>query len=479
MATACESGRFAISSLAVIGLALSQDASSAPWDFSGDVEVGVIYTDNLRLAPSGSEVDEMIYRVSPAIRATTEGDRLTANLAYSAEALFYDDTEDVDDIFHVLDASFTTAVVRNALFFYGSAINYQTFASADGGFPTTNVPLTSNRVDSRELEARPYWQQDLGFADVLVELSYVDTDFDEVSTDFGDDLTAQDNVLQRSSFSLHNHEQEQGIAWGLGYEYTRVEYEDAIPWDYQKASADLGFWVNGTMRIFGGGGLESSFDNIFDPALEDEFWEVGFQLRPNQRMDLEVAAGERTFGNSARVQLSYRHRRGNTFITYTERPSTRGGLGSGQRPLVGFGALDGLLNRPGDTDRFIQKRGEWQTSIELAKTSLTVRAFVEQREQRTSADGIPLEEEDLTGASIDWSWRLSNKSQVGLTLDYSTRETNSLDLELGTALASYVYQFTQRLGIVLAVQHSQEDNDLSREGGYVENQYQVLLRTSF
>ena len=144
-------------------------AVSAPWDYGVTVDLGVIHTDNVFLASDGQEETEVVYTIVPEFFLTKDDARLTANLRYRPEAYFYSDFSDADDVFHVLDASLTSALVRDRFFVYLGAVNYQSIITPDGRFPTSNLPISRNRVDSRILTARPYWQQRLGQANLLLE----------------------------------------------------------------------------------------------------------------------------------------------------------------------------------------------------------------------------------------------------------------------------------------------------------------------
>ena len=371
----------------------------------------------------------------------------------------------------------TAAVVPDALFVFANALHYQSIVSPEFGFPTSNLPITDNRVDSTILELRPYWEQDLGFADILLEYSYVDSRFEDPpdfpSSEF------QDNVAQSGNFVFNNREQQQGFAWGLEYEYRQVEYELANDWEYQRAAVDLGYWFNGVTRVFVLGGAESPYDDFFESKLEDEFWEVGFQYVPSQRLNLELAAGERGYGDSYRARISYQLRRGQTELEYTEEALTRAEIAVDRRPIFIPDNLDGFLDRPGDFDRFIQKRGQWQTTIELAKSQITLRAFSEERDQRTTDSGLELPDELFYGAAFRWAWQLGVNSTLGMTADIVHSEVDNAESDLTRLALDYTLRLSQKLSIVMLAQRSEEDGEDVFGLDYTENQYHLMLRTEF
>ena len=115
-------------------------------------------------------------------------------------------------------------------------------------------------------------------------------------------------------------------------------------------------------------GAETSFDDYFEPDMDADFWEAGFQYEPNPRLSLELAAGDRSYGTSMRGNFSYELRRGDITVTYDEEPNNRSELMMDRHPLTSQDNLDGLLDRPGESDRFVRKRGEFRANVELSKS---------------------------------------------------------------------------------------------------------------
>lgn len=457
-------------SMLLVGL-FSAAASAEPWDYGVIVELGAIRTDNVFLARDGLEESETVFTVVPEFFLATDGDRLEVDMRYRPEAYFYSDFSDSDDVYHSLDAAATITLVKERLFLYASAVNYQSIISPDGVFPTTNLPISENRVDSRTLEARPYWQQQLGVADLLIEVGYRDVDYDDTSLQY--------NNEKYGSFSLGTIDRQDGFAWAVDYNYRRMEYEISMPWEYQRASLDLGIWIDGRTRVFAVGGAETAWDNLFDSSMDDEFWEAGVQYKPSPRLDLELAAGNRSYGNSFRGNFSYVLRRGDISLSYNEGPATRGELAFDRRPINQPDNLDNILDRPGTDDRFIQRRVELASNIKLSKSDLNLRVFSEQRDRRTTADGSPLEDEEYSGLALQWSWDVGAKTTLGVLADVSQRDQEDVKEHLMRVRIDLGYEITPRLSAGLAVMNSEQDGRGSNSFDYTENQLILSLRTEF
>jgi uncharacterized protein (PEP-CTERM system associated) len=123
-----------------------------------------------------------------------------------------------------------------------------------------------------------------------------------------------------------------------------------------------------------------------------------------------VAAGERTFGSSRRATLAVTYRHGRTEATYAEEPTTQGRDSYGGLLLPT--SFTDYLSRAGAVERYISKRMQWSTSYELNRTSLTVTAFDESREQRTRIDGLPLPDESQRGVSLSATRRLGARTDL-------------------------------------------------------------------
>lgn len=456
----------------VASLLLSSMVSiAAPAEYGVIVDLGIIHTDNVFLSANSLEESETVYTIAPEFFLIKDSERLTADLRYRPEAYFYSNFDDADDVFHSLDASLTAALVKEKLFLDVSAVNYQSIITPEGQFPTSNLPISGNRIDSRTFGISPYWQHRIGQADILAKVGYRDAEYDS-------DLYQAHNE-RYGLLQLNNIESQQGLAWGLDYQYRRMEYEISIPWEFQRAAANLGVWVNSGMRIFVVGGVETSFDDIYTPNMDEDFWEAGFQYKPNQRMNLEFATGERSYGTSFRGDFSYVLRRGDISITYNEGPSTRGDLAFERRPITNTDNLDNILDQPGQTDRFIRRRAEFRMTIELSKSDLTLRVFAEERDERTTADGVALEDEKYSGLALRWSWNVGTKTTFGLGTDIAERDQSGRRDKLLRVNVDLAYKFSERLSVRLEGVHSSQDATASNNFDYDENQIRLMLRTEF
>ena len=450
--------------------ALSGPSAADPWEYGLTLELGAIHSDNIFLAQEGLEESETVYLVSPRISLFKESERIKANINYQPQAIFYESIEDADEIYHVLDAALQTVLLRDRFFIDFSAVNFQVISGAENQFPTSNIPISAQRADTMIWSVTPRWQQQFGTAEALVEATYRQINFD--------DPDALDSDEKSGRLRLDNYKQQQGMSWAVQYEYLRLDYDSqALPWEYQQAMAELGFWVSGGLRLFVSGGIETPYDAFLEPDMEDDFWEAGFAYNPDERLQMEFAVGERSFGSTLRGRLAYQMRRGTTELTYNEGPSTQNYALSGRRPIEQTDNLDDFLTDLDNNDKFIRKRAEWLNTIDLNKTSITLRLFREEREQTVTLTGDPQPDEYYRGAALRIGWDAGAKLSLGLTGDIADRDSGNSDAELTRFGFDVAYKLSRRFTLTASVQRSEEESTGTGFGNYTENQYRLTLLT--
>jgi hypothetical protein len=177
------------------------------------------------------------------------------------------------------------------------------------------------------------------------------------------------------------------------------------------------------MRLFGGAGYESPWDDPRNDSLDEGVWEAGFAYESGGRMSAEFAVGDRSFGQTWRGSLDFDFNTIKMRFSYSETPTTQAlqrfrGPDTGDSPSQ---PTEDLIVA-GGTDRFIARRLDWFTSVELSKTTLTLNVFSSDWTDRTNAAGDPLPDENNAGVVVSLNYELGVKTSVRLSGSYSTRE---------------------------------------------------------
>ena len=123
-------------------------AGAVDWEFDTALTASLIHTNNVALAPADNEQSDTIMLLSPVFSLTGESNRLDLDFRYNPQGVFYDNTDDADQVFHVLDGSLTGEVMDDRLFVTFKADKFQTIVTPEGEIPQDNDPATKTRADS-------------------------------------------------------------------------------------------------------------------------------------------------------------------------------------------------------------------------------------------------------------------------------------------------------------------------------------------
>lgn len=450
-------------------------------EFEPSVTLGVSYTDNVSLAEDDPQ-DEVIFSAQPAFLFKHEGERLNADAAYVLQAFHFND-RGTNEVFHQYNAVARAALIPEALFLELGANRFQSIVDPTREIPQGNLPITSNRIDRDNYYAALEINRQFGSNVImLARYTYDWINFgDEPDDEPGPFNNTRDSEGESAEFSIDNYQRNAGLTWALRYNWQTNEFADRAgaqelpPWEYQRAWAELGFWVSGNLRFFASGGKESPWAEPFNPDLEDDFWEVGFAVSSGERLNAEFAAGERTFGESYRGNLTFNFRRGSTTLSYSQRPTIEnrnpyqlfGPLGAGIGSLsTDFGALtdrDGLgnlLSRPGSAQRFVLNEFVWTIAFNLSRTNLEIGVFDAERTEQTNAFGIPLPDGTQRGVLGSMDYTLGAKTTLRARASWSERSiVEGASGDLISAGAEIDYRLGARTRLMLQYRYIAEDSD--------------------
>ena len=437
-------------------LLLGSAASAQGVDFQGTIRVGALKTDNVFLVTAPDETDETIFQISPSLSLDYENQRMNAVIRYQFNWYDYSDL-DTSNEYHRYDAALTGQLVPDTLFLEVGGSRSQSIVDPDAVIPTGALPISGNLTDRDEYFVNPRFEKTFGRSvTVTADYRYADVRFDE--SDLEDPLFIQDNTNESASFELENYERGQGLTWAAAYEWEETEYELSLPWEFQIATVELGFWANGSTRIFASGGLESTWDDPIDRSLEDDFWEAGFAYRNGDRISAEFAAGERSFGSSWRGNLDFTFQRGELAFSYAETPTTVGWDRFNPGNLLDPEEPDDLLARPGNAERYISNRGQASLNLNFRRTELGFVIFDEERTGRYSADGTPLGDETQNGASASFSWQAGARTEFAASGSIYNRETETAgETEYLKATISASYRVGSSVFLTLGYDYYEQD----------------------
>ena len=116
------------------------------WRFTPSLGIDETYSDNINLAPAGSQVSDFVTTISPALRLTRYGARVTATFDYNPQLLYYSRGSNGVQVRNYLDAVANAALIENFLYFDAAVAITQGNVSPFGTLGDNTVNGSANCV---------------------------------------------------------------------------------------------------------------------------------------------------------------------------------------------------------------------------------------------------------------------------------------------------------------------------------------------
>jgi uncharacterized protein (PEP-CTERM system associated) len=279
----------------VAGAAL--DAAAANVTIQPAVRTRATVTDNVNLAPRGSERSDVYLEVSPSIGLRRTGPRLRFDVGYQFSGYLHAREEAQDDSFHNLRASATAEAIDNFLWIDAGANVNQQFFSPIGAQPGDLGLQSANRYTSYSYFVSPYIRGVLP-REVQYGLRY--------RASWSDSNQAVLAAARVEEISGTMDSPTRRFGWGLDAYAQRTTFRDQEPLEQSLVRGRLNYSVNpdliATLRL----GYERN-----DYAFADysgEIYGAGVDWRPTPRTSVNGFWEERFFGSSYALDVSHRRR---------------------------------------------------------------------------------------------------------------------------------------------------------------------------
>ena len=282
----------------------------------------LMWLDNLNLAgPGEAKQEDYIAQVTPGLRLNHQGQRFNAYLDYQLQALFYQDDSDLNDVLHNANLSADITAVEDWFVVGLDGSYFQSLVDPERPQNANNLFNVGNTSDTAAGRITPELRHRFGGVqlDALYSVGIVDYREDSDAATLLDDSRNDEGSAQLSSA-----DKEAPVTWVARYEYQHTDYDISLPFEYERALAEIGVRVASGLRLIGRGGSESDpFDVPSDGGLEESFWAAGFLWRRGERFELRVLGGERFFGTSWEALLRSKGRVLQLELGYDELPTTQ------------------------------------------------------------------------------------------------------------------------------------------------------------
>ncbi len=454
------------------------------WQISTGVTLRETYTDNVDLAPEGSEKSDFITDITPrlSIRSGTEGrGRIQFDLDYRLQTFSIGGSGADRSINHELQAAGTAELLEEMAFVDFRATVGQANITNTGRVSDENFSRTGNRTDVVTYSISPYLRHHLG--------NYADTELRYTRDDVTNDGVSADSSANAIDAEVVSGTRFARVPWSARYSRQKIDNSDGSTSKFQSVDGTARYLFTRKYGTFLTLGVD---DNDFATSRSESdgfFWRLGGTWTPSPRTSLEVGYGEQFSGSSLSVDFSHRQRRTVWGVSYSEDVSTTREIQLERIlvPLVdAFGDpipidetgtailvpidLETLTN-----EVLVRTRFEGSFAARGRRTNLNVTAFHEDRQFQLSGD-----EETVLGTRVSLDRQLSRRTRARASGSWQQtdfrdriREDDRFDTRL-----DLTHQFGRNVNGSLSYAYTHQDsNDAASE--FKENRVSASFSVIF
>lgn len=328
-----------MSAVLAVGMLVSDGASSADWTITPTLNIRETYTDNVRLAPRGQEQSEWVTEIDPGISVHARGARLQLQANYAYQQRLYKNNSDANGHNHALNSSGLLDVWNRNLFIQASANIAQQNVSPLGVQSDSNINLTGNRYETRQVNVSPYWVSRLG-SWANLQARYTWNQAESTGT-----TSALDSESQGINLSISSGPAFSTIGWSTAYSRQEIESSNNqfTQRELESTSASLQYRLFPTLSLTGTVGREDNSYGSVRGSSSGSFWNAGVDWRPSSRTQARATLGEAIFGKTYSLDASHRTRLTTWTVGYSESIVATPGTFSVPSSVSTAAILDGLF----------------------------------------------------------------------------------------------------------------------------------------
>lgn len=439
-------------SAGVVGVALllAQASHAAEWRFVPSVIVTETYTDNLRLAPRGSEQSDFVTQITPGFTVTNNGPRLQVRASYGLQSTLYANSDAATNFSSMLDGTVNATLIKDLFLLDARASVGQQNISAFGPQASSNINVTGNRTDVRTYSISPYLVHRFdNFADSRLRYTH-------------ESLGANSALLSNSStdrvqLDVNSGSAFRNVSWGIHGYTEKARYTNSDSVDRSTLSANGAYRILPTFQLTATGGYEKFTYQAPTEQPSGAFYTAGFIWTPTSRTNVTASAGHRFFGPTYALAASHRARNAVISVNYNEDITTSqeqfltgavidtagqlNTLYSSRIPdpllrqqlvnaLISQSGLPSSLANPvnGFTNRyFLQKSLQASVAVTGARSTVVGTVFSTRREAaQAQLSPVPGLDDNTRQAGVTGSWNLRLSPRTNALANVNYTHTTSL-----------------------------------------------------
>lgn len=464
---------YALPAIAMLG---ADDVGAAAVSIHPSLQTSVSFADNIALAGSGNEEDEVVFIVTPTISVRGDGSRARVDLRYGLDSLYYFDEPSRSNNRHLLQGSANAVLAENMAYISGTGwVRHQ---SVDPGTNAGlgNLAVTESVGQVATWTLSPYLQHQFGAAAVAraaVNMDYVDYPG-----------TIRDSFGREYLVSVSNGPRFAKLKWTTTARTKYINYsgdtsdnslvEYGLNWRYQ---AIPDWAVVGSVGYL-------SYDYPNNPLIarspEGNQWRAGISWTPSTRTEVEVGAGEHFYGPLRYGRMIHRARNVYTELHFDEEITTNRELqfvapGFVTDPNTGEQTPVGESVQVETEEVFVNERTRFLIGYLSRKVDMNLALNNEHRRYETSSG-----EETVFTGSMSLRWIASARSAWILHYDERTIHdvTGGNDVVRNTSFA-YEKRFSAKTTVSADVQRVARNHESPTVTDYVAHVFSVRALMQF
>lgn len=520
-------------STVLLGALPLSGASAGDWKLIPDLRLGQTYTDNVTLAPRGSEKSDLITEITPGFIVTGDSRRLKMRADYRLQNLISLQNSSRSHSYNQLNAVANAELVNDSVFMDADMTAGQALISSSQSVALDNFS-GSNRANFYTYRLSPYYRHAFGgYGTALLRYTNYGTYYSGGGT--------SDANGNRIDADLRSGRHFGRLGWGLSYYNDRLKRQNLGDYNNEAGVANARYRVSSSWSLLAQGGYEQhDFATSTPNAYHNgSYWAGGIGWRANDTIAVDTLYGTKYKSANVSIQptsrtklnvgyvdtsvglntggtwhgsLSLRTRRSNWTadyredtvvvqqvtgipVTYTD-PVTgaalvdpqpgdlvrvepygisarvpSGGVGQLQSALAAVAGIPvDLTNEP-----YRRKRGQIGYAFNTRRTTVVAVVYDERREFLVS-----LVKQKVSGASTDINWRFA--SRTSYLIDGSLNRIRYLATDRQDTFWYVGTGFQRRLSrnasATLMYRHTQRDSNQSG-ADYTENRLTLSVYMHF
>lgn len=382
-------------------------AAALEWDVEPSASIAETYTDNLLLLQSGSEIEDFVTEVTPAISLAATSKDFKFDLDYRLQGLFYSKRDDLDEVLSYASTQGSGKLIGESLLINFSGRLGQQIIDPSGRIGISSVSQT-NRTEVGQFSINPYWQKQFGTAGLVnIGYQYGVVDYDANPTRNSDSsgfIATISGAPPRTPWS-----------WRIDARDSEIEYDSGDSVDLRRVGVEIAMTLGGDTAIFFSGGDENNqFSQSLPgaPKIDGAFWSIGVRGQLDRLTTFSISAGEQHFGDSYDFSLERNAGDLTTRISYLEETTTVGRQQQDYQALFEFLTdITGVELPASGPEVYVRKRFSAKADLKLARSTWRLNAYNEDRDYLTTLAGTS---DSVAGVALSWTWTAFARTKLSI-----------------------------------------------------------------